>query len=241
MIRWGVFNAAVSAVAISAAAAPDVRTEYSIGQDRAGVMSSAPLAGGSEAVLRQFLLPRVVRSLTSLPSVAQVTTMLGEERLQETPTLAFDTRRRLSSVVVHLRWGSNVGLLFKVDESYRECVSRPQLGSGTVCYPRSELSVVGPLKVYGVFTSFTEADQTLRDKQNYFIEADSTWDRKEIRVNSQMSVTSALFESALLSFVKDFGLRRQVDTTALRSRRTVLMAAARLMRTINEGIFDENP
>lgn len=243
--KWSFLFIVLCSVIISswAEAASDVSSVYSISSDRTAAETKLAFDADADSMLKGFLLERIRKALLKFPYVTSVEIIKGSEINEVIPTLPFDNVKRTSHLLVNFSLGSNIGLLFKTEEVYRNCQKKmPEMPPGVppmVCQLRSEARLVGPVRVYGLFTSLNNAEDVLQDKQSFSFEAEQSYDKKEVRFMSSMNVLSAQFDQALQSFVKDFGLAGQVSSESLQSRRKVLVATARLFRNLNEGVINE--
>lgn len=202
-----------------------------------------------ETLIRNFIFPVVGEALKTIPQVSNVVFVPGKETKEDYSWANYTTIKRESFAYINLSLSSQVSLLFKVNEELRKCKSKETKretsgsddwsGSSSnecdITALKSEVTVEGPIAVYGTFVSSVDVNRLLKKKQNLTVSVKLNYSQ-EFEMETNFNILSSSFEESLMKFFEVFHFTSQIGENF--SRRQLLVGVARAMRNINEKVLE---
>ncbi len=229
-----------------------IQTTYSIDSSSSEVETILRKDKSKNPLIEKYLFSTVAKALEKVPSISNVVFVPGDETETENNWSSYIRKKRESFAYVNLNMNTQVSMLFKISEERRVCktvvkeeveendddIDRFYSGGSSGCNInslKSEVTISGPISIYGTYASNINVDTILKDRQKIKISVESNYS-KEFVMNTEFSILSSSFEEKLMTFFKVFQYKPMIGSTF--TRRQLLVGVARALRTINEGVLE---
>ena len=238
-----------------------LKTTYSISNEQTAVTTLAKDVGRKyEKQLDTYLFPSFKKALQEMAFVSSITQTKGEESSETNNWSDYETKKRKSHAFINLSLQSPLTLLFEIEESYRTCKATKPVSSGyeegssssTTCSKQAELTVRGPISVYGNYANSINVDALLRNKQEVNLTLSKSYDNKDTNLVSRFQIKSVTFDESLARFFRIFNIPVFVSNggeigygnglldkvSPLTSRQRLMLGISRVARTANERMLN---
>ncbi|MGE0761781.1 MAG: hypothetical protein AB7N80_00745 [Bdellovibrionales bacterium] len=240
----------------------NLKTSYSISNDQTSVTTTAADVGNKyESKMDSYLFPSLKAAVQGMAFVSSVMQTKGSESVETSSWADYDTKKRKSHAFVKLALQSPLTLLFEIEESYRACKAESvktstDSESGTTtttsCSKQSELTIRGPVAVYGNYANSINVDALLRNKQEINLNLSKDYSGKDTNMVSRFMVKSISFDESLARFFRVFNIPVFVGhggdlgygnglldkVSPLTSRQRLMLGISRVVRSANERIMN---
>lgn len=247
-----------------------LKTTYSIDASQTAVTTVAVDAAAKyDTLLDGYMFSSLKSALQGMAYVSSVMQTKGTESVENFSWADYELQKKRSHAFLKLSLPTPVTLLFEIEESYRKCrpsstttastsssrgytpaeAVRPS--SNTGCSRQAEVTVKGPISVYGNYATSINVNSLMRNKQELFIAASQDYTGKNLEIVNRFSVNSINFDDSLAKFFKIFNIPVFLDhggdvgheaglmgkVSPLTSRQRLMLGISRIARTTNERIL----
>lgn len=233
-------------------AASKLETTYTISSSSAE--SKTTITNASTEIEKRskgYLFKTIRKALENTAYIQSIEETEGKTDKEESQFSNTINNKKTNHVFVTLALPAKVSLMFKVEQSYRECKpgtsssSSPSYGfedyggsgsrAGSDCFASgSSVSVKGPVAVYGNYASNVQIEELMRDKQELNFELRQSYDKTKYELSSRFSINSIFFEENLYKFMEFFGVAPQDKSPLALTRQRLLLSVSRYLRQVNE-------